>query len=131
MGLDLVSVTKPFGIVSYEHEVHNLVIGTWYKTGLLGLAGILIALFAVLRGGWIAILASRSEDEQMISVALLCSVVAFVAFAMSAPVLYSRYGWISAALLLAMRAVQERRSSLVLQRSYKQARGVLLAPARP
>lgn len=132
VGLDLVSVTKPFGVASYEHEVHNLVIGTWYKAGLLGLAGILIALFAVLRTGWIAILQSRSEAEQMVSVALLCSVVAFVAFAMSAPVLYSRYGWISAALLLAMRAVQERRSGFVRQRSYEErAQGVLLAPARP
>jgi O-antigen/teichoic acid export membrane protein/O-antigen ligase len=132
VGLDLVSTTKPFGVVSYQNDVHNLVIGTWYKAGLLGLAGILITLFAVLRTGWMAVLESRSEGEQMASVALLCSVVAFVAFAMSAPVLYSRYGWVSAALLLAMRAVQERRPRFAHQTSHEEPAGeVLLAPMRP
>ena len=51
VGLDLVSVTKPFGVVSYEYDVHNLVIGTWYKAGLFGLIGMLMAVFAVLRVG--------------------------------------------------------------------------------
>jgi O-antigen/teichoic acid export membrane protein/O-antigen ligase len=132
VGLDLVSTTKPSGVVSYEKDVHNLVIGTWYKAGLLGLAGILIALFAVLRTGWIAILQSKTEGEQMLSVALLCSVVAFVTFAMSAPVLYARYGWVSAALLLATRAVQERGYGFARESSYEEPRGeVLLAPLRP
>jgi O-antigen ligase len=132
VGLDLISTTRPFGVMSYGHEVHNIVIGTWYKAGLFGIAGILIALLAILRTGWIAAVSSTSEAEQMVSVALLCSVVAFVAFAMSAPVLYSRYGWISAALLLALRAVQERRSAYVREWPFDEAEeGVRLAPARP
>jgi O-antigen/teichoic acid export membrane protein/O-antigen ligase len=132
VGLDLVSVTKPFGVVSYEYDVHNLVIGTWYKAGLLGLAGILIAFLAVLRTGWLAILQSKSEAEQMLAVALLCSVVAFVAFAMSEPVLFSRYGWISAALLLALRGVQVRGFGFVRERSYEEpAQRAVLAPVRP
>jgi O-antigen/teichoic acid export membrane protein/O-antigen ligase len=131
VGLDLVSTTKPFGVVSYQNDVHNLVIGTWYKAGLVGLAGILIALFAVLRTGWIAVLQSRTEGEQTLSVALLCSVVAFITFAMSAPVLYSRYGWVSAALLLATRAVQQRRYGFAREASYTEpGREVLLAPVR-
>jgi protein-S-isoprenylcysteine O-methyltransferase Ste14 len=68
----------------------------------------------------------------MLSVALLCSVVAFVTFAMSAPVLYARYGWVSAALLLATRAVQERGYGFARESSYEEPRGeVLLAPLRP
>ena len=108
VGLDLVSVTKPWGVVTYEHDVHNLVIGTWYKSGLFGMMGILICLFAVLRVGWTSILRSRDDSEQMVVAALISSVVAFVVFAMGAPVLFSRYGWIPAALLLALRAVQLR-----------------------
>ena len=110
VGLDLVSVTKPFGVVSYEYDVHNLVIGTWYKAGLFGLIGMLLAVLAVLRTGWRAIVRSRSDEEQMAAVSLLSSFVAFVVFAMGAPVLFSRYGWISAALLLALRAVQASES---------------------
>ena len=133
VGLDLVSATKPFGIVSFEYDVHNLVIGTWYKAGLLGLAGILIAFLAVLRTAWLTILQSRSESEQMLAVALLSSVVAFVGFAMSEPVLFSRYGWISAALVLAVRGVQLRRFGFTRERSYEEPAPprAVLAPARP
>ena len=50
VGLDLVSVTKPFGVVSHEYDVHNLVIGTWYKTGLFGLIGMLMAVYRPAEG---------------------------------------------------------------------------------
>jgi O-antigen/teichoic acid export membrane protein/O-antigen ligase len=112
VGLDLVSVTKPFGVVSYQYDVHNLVIGTWYKAGLFGLIGMLMAVIAVLRAGWTAVLDSRTDSEELVGAALLSSFVAFVAFAMSAPVLFSRYGWIPAALILALRAVQLREPAL-------------------
>ena len=108
VGLDLVSVTRPSGVVSYANDVHNLVIGTWYKTGLVGLLGMLIAIFAVLSVGWSNICHSTSENEEMIAVGLVSAVVAFVVFSMSEPVLYSRYGWISAALVFALRAAQQR-----------------------
>jgi O-antigen/teichoic acid export membrane protein/O-antigen ligase len=112
VGLDLVSVTKPFGLVSYEYDVHNLVIGTWYKAGLFGLIGMLMVVIALLRLGWTVLRDSRTDSEEMMGAALLSSFVAFVAFAMSAPVLFSRYGWIPAALLLALRAVQLREPGL-------------------
>jgi O-antigen/teichoic acid export membrane protein/O-antigen ligase len=131
VGLDIVSVTKPFGIVSDEYDPHNIIIGLWYKTGLVGLAGMLIAFFAVFRSGWNAILQSRSETERNVAVALVCAVVAFVAFAMSEPVLFSRYGWISAALLLALRAVQQRDSRVARASSYEEdLHESALAPAR-
>jgi O-antigen/teichoic acid export membrane protein/O-antigen ligase len=107
VGLDLKSVTRPFGVEAYEYDVHNLVIGLWYKTGLVGLAGILIALLALLRSGWTAILRSSSAGESMVAVALASSLVAFVVFAMTAPVLFSRFGWIAAALVLALRSMQQ------------------------
>jgi hypothetical protein len=69
--------------------------------------------------------------ERRHAVALLSSVVAFVVFAMSEPVLYARFGWISAAMVLALRAVQQRTSEVVDEPSYEE-RGyeAALAPAR-
>lgn len=107
VGLDLYSVTRPFGVEAYEYDVHNLVIGLWYKTGLLGLAGILLALLATLRAGWAAILGSRSAGESRLAFALASALVAFVVFAMTAPVLFTRFGWIAAALILALRGLQQ------------------------
>ena len=112
VGLDLNSVTRPFGVEAYEYDVHNLVIGLWYKTGLVGLAGLLIALFTILRSGWTAILRSGSAGESTVAVTLMSSFVGFIAFAMTAPVLFSRYGWIAAALILALRGVQQEEEAL-------------------
>jgi O-antigen ligase len=113
VGLDLFSVTRPFGVESYEYDVHNLVIGLWYKTGLVGLAGMLIALLAILRAAWTAISRSTSNSEWTVAVALGSSAIAFVIFAMTAPILFTRYGWISAALVLALRGIQQERTAAV------------------
>jgi len=99
--------------VSYENDVHNLVIGTWYEAGLFGVAGILVALFAVFRAGRFALVAARSADEHREAAGLTSAVVAFVVFSMSEPIIFSRFGWIAAALLLALRAVQQRQDQPV------------------
>ena len=131
VGLDLLSVTKPFGVVSDEYDVHNVIIGTWYKAGLLGLAGMLLALLAIFRAGWTGILESRTEAEQAVVIALMSSVFAFVVFAMSEPVLFARFGWISAALLLAIRAVQRESSAVRVSWDRKDLKEISFAPARP
>jgi hypothetical protein len=54
-----------------------------------------------------------------------------VVFAMSEPVLFTRYGWISAAMLLALRGVQQRRLGFARETTYTEpGREVLLAPVR-
>jgi O-antigen ligase len=132
VGLDLTSVTKPFGEENYKYDVHNLIIGLWYKTGLFGLAGMLIAFVAVFRTGWMTILRSLSESERRLAVALVSSAVAFIAYAMTAPVLFSRYGWISAALLFALQGVQQRSSYAASVSAYEGGvRESVLTPARP
>jgi hypothetical protein len=60
------------------------------------------------RTGWLVLCAARVSDDKLTAVALLSAFAAFVAFAMSAPILYTRYGWISAALFIALRGVQLR-----------------------
>jgi O-antigen ligase len=91
-----------------QYEPHNLVIGIWFKSGLVGLAGMLLIIFAVGKTGWLVLCAASVSDDKLTAVALLSAFAAFVAFAMSAPILYTRYGWISAALLIALRGVQLR-----------------------
>ena len=123
-------MTRPFGVVSYQYDVHNLILGTWYKAGLFGLVGMLTVLFAVFRTGWTSILGSRYAEERMVANALVSAFVAFVVFSMSEPALYARYGWISAALLLAVRAVQQRELSHALEPAVpRELRTPTLVPA--
>ena len=131
VGLDLRSITRPFGIESFEYDVHNLVIGLWYKTGLLGLTGILLALLAIFRSGWAAILGSRSAGESKVAIALACSLAGFVVFSMTAPILFTRFGWIASALVLALRAVQQGREAPVPARPPREAPGPAAAAAHP
>ena len=131
VGLDLFSVTRPFGVEAYEYDVHNLVIGLWYKTGLIGLVGMLLALFAIVRSGWTAISESISASERRLAVALGSSVVAFVVFAMTAPILFTRLGWISAALLLALRGMQQERLASEQAARPEVARRPVAALVRP
>jgi O-antigen ligase len=112
VGLDLISITKPFGVVSYEYDVHNLVLGTWYKAGVLGVLGMVLTIFAILRTGAATLSASATEDERRTAAGLISGVVAFTVFAMSEPVLFSRFGWIPAAFLLSLSMVQQRRHAV-------------------
>ena len=128
VGLDLYSVTRPFGVEAYEYDVHNLLIGLWYKTGLIGLVGMVLAFLAIVRSGWTAISESISESERRLAVALGSSVVAFVVFAMTAPILS---GWISAALVLALRGIQQKRSASQQVARPQVARRPVAAPVRP
>jgi O-antigen/teichoic acid export membrane protein/O-antigen ligase len=109
-------------------EPHNLVIGLWFKAGFIGLVGVVLLLVAILSAARATLREAASVDEQMLAVALLCSFVAFLVFSMSAPVLYTRYGWAPAALLLALRAVQIRRTTPYAVGAHTPQRG--LAPGR-
>jgi O-antigen ligase len=93
-----------------DHQPHNLIIGVWFKAGFLGLAGIVLVLLAIFSAARPTLRDATPVNEQLLALALLCSFVAFLAYSMSAPILYTRYGWAPAALLLALRAVQIRRA---------------------
>jgi O-antigen/teichoic acid export membrane protein/O-antigen ligase len=107
VGLDSESST----IGTPPDEPHNLVIGLWFKAGFIGLSGVVLLLVAILSVARATMREASSVDEQMLAVGLLCSFIAFLVFSMSAPVLYTRYGWAPAALLVALRAVQIRRTA--------------------
>jgi O-antigen ligase len=129
VGLDIASITRPFGIADYNFDVHNIVIGLWYETGFFGLLGMVLAFVGIFAYGWQAISQSQSESDRMTAIALVSAFVAFLAFAMSEPALYSRYGWIAPALLTALRAMQRRERALVRARLFREARPLVVAPA--
>ena len=91
-------------------RVHDVLLGAWYETGLVGAAGVLILLIAVGVIGMRTIREARSAQERALALALLLGFVAFVVYLLGEPFLYERYGWISVALLLALRAQQRRTS---------------------
>jgi O-antigen/teichoic acid export membrane protein len=125
-GVGLDSESSTIGTPPYEP--HNLVIGLWFKAGFIGLAGVVLLLVAILSVARATIREAASVDELMLAVALLCSFVAFLVFSMSAPGLYTRYGWAPAALLVALRVVQIRRTTPHAVRVHTPRRG--LAPGR-
>jgi O-antigen/teichoic acid export membrane protein/O-antigen ligase len=92
--------------------VHNIVLGTWYATGVFGLIGIALVLIGGARTAWISTLATRSPDERALALALASALTAFLVFLMSEPALFTRYGWISVGLILALRAIQVRAQEL-------------------
>jgi O-antigen/teichoic acid export membrane protein/O-antigen ligase len=94
-----------------NHEPHNLVIGVWFKAGFLGIAGLMLIILAVLSVARASLRHAASSDERIVALALLCAFLAFVVFAMSAPILFTRIGWAPAPLLLALRAIQLRRTA--------------------
>jgi O-antigen ligase len=97
-----------------QQPVHNILLGTWFATGLLGLTGIIMIFVSVGRAALRAVREAPSESERALALALASSFTAFLVFLLSAPLLFTRYGWVPAALIFALRAVQVgRRRGLV------------------
>src|SRR5262249_32907038 len=88
--------------------VHNALLGARFEAGLFGALGMLIMLLSVFLLGRKAIMQACSRREWLIALCLFASFSAFFVYAMGAPVLYQRYGWVSAALLLALGTQQRR-----------------------
>jgi O-antigen ligase len=86
--------------------VHNIFLGTWYTTGLLGLVGMTLIFVASGRAAWWSMLSARSVEERGLALALSGSFIAFLVFVMSEPALFIRYGWVSVALVCTLRAIQ-------------------------
>lgn len=115
-GLDPVSSTLPSGF-----ETHNVLLGPLSEAGIFGGVGMALVLFAVAKTGRSAMNHAAPEYRPMV-VASFASFVAFVAFAMTAPVIYQRYGWVSAAMLLACCAQAYRDPVPVAAKNETQAR---------
>jgi hypothetical protein len=90
--------------------VHNVVLGTWFATGLFGLIGMSLIFFSVARVAWRTVVDAADANERALALALVSSFLAFGVFLLSEPALFTRYGWIAAALTFSLRAVQAARA---------------------
>jgi hypothetical protein len=103
IGLDEASNDRAIG----ETPVHNILLNPWLTAGILGLIGITMLAVGVLGMGRTVLRHSSTRDRPL-DAALFCSFAAFIVLAMGQPILYVRYGWMPAAMLLALRAQRLR-----------------------
>ncbi|MCA1703865.1 MAG: O-antigen ligase family protein [Actinobacteria bacterium] len=108
------------GAISGPLQVHNMILGPWYEAGALAAAGMVVILFALARMARRGVQFATNANEWRLVVALSAALVALLSFGLGAPVLIQRYGWIAAALLLAVRAQQDIRPPLKARRPVRQ-----------
>ena len=106
VGLDDASSFALFG----DKLVHNMLLSTWTTAGIVGLVGILLMVGGAVSVGATAVRRAPPHLRSL-NASLLASVVAFIAFGMSEPILFVRYGWFPAALLVALHAQTVRAES--------------------
>ena len=122
VGLDNASSQRILG----ANLVHNLFINPWFAAGILGFAGVVLLVGGALAVG-AQVVRSASASQRPLATALFASVVTFVIFGMGEPILYVRFGWFAAMLLIALRAQQRR----ILGRPVPQAAGAAVGSSSP
>jgi O-antigen/teichoic acid export membrane protein/O-antigen ligase len=88
--------------------VHNMFLATWFQAGLFGLLGMVIVVGFALAMGWQAVVNARGPEDRATSRALFAAMLAFLFFGQAQEVLFQRYGWVSIALMAALRGRQLR-----------------------
>ncbi len=83
-------------------QVHNALLGAWYQGGVLAAAGLATVIGASLATAIHVRKRARTPAERMLVTGLLAGLVAYLVFGLSAPTLFSRYGWAPVALLFAI-----------------------------
>jgi hypothetical protein len=92
-------------------QVHNVLLGPLYEGGVFALAGIVVILTGLALTGVQVVRLARSGQEWQLAIGLLAAFCGSIVFAMGAPVLFQRYAWVAAGLLVALRCQQVRAHS--------------------
>jgi O-antigen ligase len=100
VGLDLPSQAAIIG-----GGPHAVAFEAWVGAGLLGILGVVLIHVSILREATALVFRGRGEYGDHFNSALLVAFLVFVVCGLSGPYLYVRFGWIAAALVLALRAV--------------------------
>ena len=105
-GLDGLSSEEAMGGIG----VHNMLLFAGVGGGILAMIGMVMILASVMALGFRILRQTAREDGRSSGLAaiLLASYVAFLVDGASAPILYIRYGWMAAAILVALRSIQVR-----------------------
>ena len=96
------------GLTETGYVVHNFLLLNWFQSGLFGLMGMLIILSAIALEAYKGMKDPRRKKQRMLGIALFSSYIAFIVLGIAQPIYYNRFGWISAALLLALNSNRHR-----------------------
>ncbi len=96
------------GLTETGYAVHNVLLLNWFQSGLFGLMGMLIILGSIALEAYKGIKDPRRKPQQMLGIALFSSYIAFIVLGIAQPIYYNRFGWISAALLMALNSSRHR-----------------------
>lgn len=103
-----VGLTREGADTATGSAVHNVFLGAWYQAGFIGMLGLLIVAGYAVVAAWRAVVDARDPGERATAQALFSAVLAFLLFAQAQPTLFQRYGWMSVALVVAVRGIQLR-----------------------
>ena len=112
-------------------QVHNSLLGSWYEAGLLGVLGFAALLMTVFACARRVANYARSLSEWVVAVTLAGSSFTWLLYGMGNPVLYKRYGWIAAVLVLSLRAQHLRRAKAKPINTIEPARSPSAAVQQP
>jgi O-antigen ligase len=95
-----VNVINHGAVASFQ--VHGGPISIWYQAGILGLLGVVIVVWTLLRGAWRNLIAGDQTDL-LIGLSILAAFLAFLINAFTTPFVLQQYGWFAAVMLVAWR----------------------------
>jgi O-antigen ligase len=104
-GLDMESSSIYNDQTGVSYQVHNLFLGRWYDSGILGLIGIFLLVGSIGLAGWRLILKS---PDRLLAITIFAAFIAYIGADMSEPSLYKRYSLVPALIIVALRAVAIR-----------------------
>jgi O-antigen ligase len=107
-GLDGASVGDALGGVA----VHNMFLLVWVGAGLFGALGLLLMVISLAAACFVESRQLTMPAERGLVLALGVSFMTFLIVSLAQPILFVRYGWVPAALLLALRAKRLRRDEV-------------------
>jgi O-antigen ligase len=95
------------GLTKTGYVVHNIFLANWYECGLFGLIGILLIVGTIALEAFKWIKTTVNNQDKQLGNALLSSYIAFLVMGIAQPIYFKRFGWISAALLLALYSIRK------------------------
>jgi O-antigen ligase len=132
VGAGLDTADSGVTIISHDYttpyQIHGLPLAAWYQTGVFGMIGIVALLVVLATVGWRGLAGASSDDDQLVGLSLLAAFLAFVVVAMTQPMVFQEYGWISAVLVIAWRLRIDARADRVLVAFQPDSRG---SPGQP
>jgi O-antigen ligase len=109
-----VNVINKGTVVPYQ--VHGGPISIWYQAGILGLLGVVIVVWTLLRGAW-RTLSAGDQTDMLIGLSILAAFIGFLVSAMTTPFALQQYGWFTAVMLAAWRLRREDAPELALSQA--------------